>query len=175
MSMSMSEVLGREFWRCDIDNIGGTRLTGWVIITDYADTEHPVLYLFPDDLPIREIRKENAAYVSDDAFEVGRWMVEHERRPRFVANPFIDKDKTYYDDEDLPYPELLEKAESNKSTAEDRINLFNWFEKNGGMYWNGECYQIDKDLALYPVCEPVGEPDEDGDYMDWKVVDAEIR
>lgn len=73
------------------------------------------------------------------------------------------------------YEELLEKAESYNSTAEDRLELFNWFEREGNMYWNGECYQISKNRNLYPICEPVGEPDEDGDYMDWKVVDAEIR
>lgn len=73
------------------------------------------------------------------------------------------------------YQELLEKAEKDNSTVEDRIELFKFFEKNCNILWNGECYRIDKNRDLYPVYKPVGEPDEDGDYMDWELVDAEIR
>lgn len=68
------------------------------------------------------------------------------------------------------YEELKEKAMAVNATKEDRMALFNWFERHGNMYWNGECYNIENGYGLYPVYESY---DEENDLSD--IVDAEIR
>lgn len=72
------------------------------------------------------------------------------------------------------YYERLEKATAPDATAEDRLRLFDWFEQMNEP-WNGECYTIDGFRNIYPIYEPFGEPDEDGDYEHYVLIDAEIR
>ena len=68
------------------------------------------------------------------------------------------------------YKELREKALSENATKEERLNLLEWFEKCGDERkgWNGESWDIDEGLRLYPIYKEVEE-----DYFE--VVDAEIR
>ena len=71
------------------------------------------------------------------------------------------------------YQELRAAAMSDAATAADRIRLFNWFEREDMADWNGECFDMDDGLSLYPVYEY--EYDEDGEIESVKLVDAEIR
>lgn len=71
------------------------------------------------------------------------------------------------------YAELREKAISPNSTTADRLNLFHWMEDHDIGDWNGECFDIDDGLSLYPVFKEV--VDEDGDVLEIEVIDAEIR
>ena len=71
------------------------------------------------------------------------------------------------------YQELREAAMSDTATAEDRIRLYNWFEREDGADWNGEYYDLDDGLRLYPVYEY--EYDDDGEIESAKLVDAVIR
>lgn len=71
------------------------------------------------------------------------------------------------------YAELREKALASGATAEDRINLFYWMERYNMRAWNGECFDIDEGLSLYPVYNIFY--DEDGEIDDLELVDAEIR
>lgn len=77
---------------------------------------------------------------------------------------------TYYN-----YDELLKAATAYGATKENRINLLTWFECYGRDYWNGEHYKMENGLRLYPIYKGVDEPDEDGGFDDYEVVDAEIR
>lgn len=72
------------------------------------------------------------------------------------------------------YAELREKALSSTSTAEDRLALFNWMQDYALSYWNGEYFDIDEGLRLYPVYN-ILEETEEGDIIDLELVDAEIR
>lgn len=72
------------------------------------------------------------------------------------------------------YAELREKALSSTSTAEDRLALYNWMENYAMSEWNGECFDIDDGLSLYPVYN-ILEETEEGDIIDLELVDAEIR
>lgn len=72
------------------------------------------------------------------------------------------------------YKELEQRALSHFATKQDIINLYRWFELYGGDYWNGEEYAITKDRALKPIYQAV-EFDEDGEPVEWVVVDVEIR
>ena len=71
------------------------------------------------------------------------------------------------------YQELREAATSESATAADRIRLINWFENEDMADWNGEYFDMDDGLRLYPVYEY--EYDEDGEIESVKLVDAEIR
>lgn len=66
------------------------------------------------------------------------------------------------------YAELREKALAPTATKEDRLNLLDWFDRYDIADWNGEYYDLDDGLRLFPICEET----EDGDFV---VVDAEIR
>lgn len=70
--------------------------------------------------------------------------------------------------------EELKKEALTKDDKESRMNLYKWFDRYGSNYWNGEVYEIDKDHNLKPIYQGVGEPDEDGDYEEYEVVDAKI-
>lgn len=72
------------------------------------------------------------------------------------------------------FKELREKALSKTATVEDRLNLVEWCSRYD-LSWNGECYNILDGLYLYPIYQGVGEPDDDGDFLQYEVVDAEIR
>ena len=76
---------------------------------------------------------------------------------------------SYYD-----YEELKNKA-LEKRDKQSRMDLLEWFQCFGSEYWNGEYYLIDNEHRLYPISSPIGEPDEDGDYEDFKITDAEIK
>lgn len=71
------------------------------------------------------------------------------------------------------YQELREAAMSDTATADDRIRLYNWFENDDMADWNGEYFDLDDGLRLYPVYEY--EYDDDGEIESVKLVDAEIR
>lgn len=71
------------------------------------------------------------------------------------------------------YQQLREKALSENATAEDRIRLFSWFEHESMRDWNGEYFDMDDGLRLYPVYDVI--TDESGDYESVQLVDAEIR
>ena len=68
------------------------------------------------------------------------------------------------------YKELREKALSDTATKKERLSLLEWFEKYGDerKAWNGESWDIDEGLRLYPIYKEV-EKDS------FEVVDAEIR
>lgn len=51
---------------------------------------------------------------------------------------------TYYD-----YKELRNAAITG--TQKDVNRLGRWFERYGILYWNGECYDADEGLTLWPV------------------------
>lgn len=68
------------------------------------------------------------------------------------------------------YKELREKAIAFNATKEDRMALLEWFENYGTMYWNGESYDMDGGIRLFPIYELVDEELEQYD-----IVDAEIR
>ena len=71
------------------------------------------------------------------------------------------------------YTELREKALNTNATAEDRLELFFWMEQNAMMCWNGECFDIDNGLRLFPIHD--FEYDEYGEIEEVKVIDAEIK
>ena len=77
------------------------------------------------------------------------------------------------------FAELLEKARSSDSTAEDRLNLFHWMECYDRRSWNGECYDISPSgipsgsygYSLYPVYDEI--EDEDGE-IEYVLIDARL-
>lgn len=72
------------------------------------------------------------------------------------------------------YDTIREKALRTDATAEDRLALVAWFETYDASAWNGEYYDIDDGLRLYPVESPIAF-DDDGTPYEWEYVDAEIR
>lgn len=66
------------------------------------------------------------------------------------------------------YKELREKALSTTATTENRLELFNWMEQYAMNEWNGECFDIDEGLSLYPIYE-INDDDE------INLIDAEIK
>lgn len=74
------------------------------------------------------------------------------------------KDVSYYN-----YKELVEKATATGATRDDRIALFDWFDRYGIDYWNGFYYAMEDGTRLCPVY--VYNYDEG--YYD--LVDADIR
>ena len=56
------------------------------------------------------------------------------------------KESNYYN-----YKELVEKATATGATIDDRLALFDWFDRYDIDYWNGEYYQMDDGLRLYPI------------------------
>lgn len=71
------------------------------------------------------------------------------------------------------YNEVREAALSKTATAEDRIALYEWMENYAMREWNGEYFDIDNGLQLFPVYEE--KLDEDGEIEELILVDAEIR
>ena len=57
------------------------------------------------------------------------------------------------------YEELAAKALAPNAAQADIDELGEWFQQYGMMYWNGQCFNIDKTHDLYPVYEE----NEDGD------------
>ena len=78
------------------------------------------------------------------------------------------------------FAELLEKARSSDSTADDRLNLFHWMERYGSSSWNGECYDVSpSDIPsgaygynLYPIYNEI--EDEDGG-IEYVLIDARLE
>lgn len=66
------------------------------------------------------------------------------------------------------YKELREKALSADATQEDINSLGEWFEQYGDEYWNGEYYNADDGVRVYPI---VKEVDED----EYEITGYEIR
>lgn len=72
------------------------------------------------------------------------------------------------------YKEIRAQALSPTATASERKELVYWFQQfANGCYWNGECFDMDEGLSLYPVYKEV--LDEDGELYDLELIDAEIR
>ena len=69
----------------------------------------------------------------------------------------------YYDYQDLERKALLPCA-----AQEDIDALGEWFEQFGSRYWNGECYDIDGNRALFPVYREVSEDE-------YEIIGWEIR
>ena len=80
------------------------------------------------------------------------------------------KSITVYD-----YKRLRARAVARNAKQGDINNLGEWFERFGWKYWNGSFFDCDNGARLYPVYEPIGEPDEAGDYDDYELVRYEIR
>lgn len=66
------------------------------------------------------------------------------------------------------YKELRAKAISSDSTKEDRLALYDWCCNYMNSGWNGEFWDIDDGLGLYPVYQEI----EDDVF---ELIDAEIR
>lgn len=49
------------------------------------------------------------------------------------------------------YEELRAAATADDATQEDINALGSWFESNGSAYWNGEYYDADDGIRLYPT------------------------
>lgn len=49
------------------------------------------------------------------------------------------------------YAELRAAATAPGETQADIDALGEWFSRYGDRYWNGECYDADGGLSLYPV------------------------
>ena len=65
------------------------------------------------------------------------------------------------------YSEIVKNALDNP-TSFNLSRLAYWFEDYGSQFWNGECWEIDKEHSLYPVYEEIA-PDE------YKLIAHEIR
>ena len=68
----------------------------------------------------------------------------------------IEREKTmsegYYE-----YKELFERAIAPEATEADINKLGEWYERWGSRYWNGEFYDLDGRLRLYPIYKEVAE------------------
>lgn len=64
------------------------------------------------------------------------------------------------------YEELEQKALAPAATQEDINALGEWFSLYGSTFWNGECYTIDADHALWPVYEEHFDENGEFDYAD---------
>ena len=71
------------------------------------------------------------------------------------------------------YTELREKALSAEATTEDRLALYNWMEQYAMSEWNGECFNIDDGLSLYPVYNITYDDNDEIDEIE--LIEAEIR
>lgn len=71
------------------------------------------------------------------------------------------------------YEEKRAKAIAHNSTVEDRLALFLWLENYNMRGWNGECFDIDDGLCLYPVYKCTY--DKDGEIEEIELIDAEVR
>ena len=60
----------------------------------------------------------------------------------------------YYD-----YKDLRAAAVKPGATQEDINALGEWFHLNGSDFWNGESYDADNGLRLYPVYQPIDDDD----------------
>lgn len=67
------------------------------------------------------------------------------------------------------YKELRAAAVAVGASQDAIDALGEWMTSFGNSYWNGECFDIDDGLGLWPV---YGEPDEDGDV---ELIRYEIR
>lgn len=72
------------------------------------------------------------------------------------------------------YDTIRAKALHPDATAEDRIALMEWLDAYDASAWNGEYYDIDDGLRLYPIEKPIAFED-DGTPYEWEYVDAEVR
>lgn len=74
------------------------------------------------------------------------------------------------------YEQVLENAVKSDSTAEERTDLVRWCNDFAMNSWNGEYFSLERDkYNVFPIYKGVGEPDEDGEYVSYELIDAEIR
>ena len=68
------------------------------------------------------------------------------------------------------YAELREKAISPEATQEDLSNLAEWLDRcaDSKTDWNGECWDIEDGLSLYPLYAEIGQDE-------YEIVGYEIR
>lgn len=66
------------------------------------------------------------------------------------------------------YEELRKRALAENSTTADRLALLEWCDEFLYSRFNGECYDIDDGLELYPIYNEVEEDV-------FELVDAEVR
>jgi hypothetical protein len=78
--------------------------------------------------------------------------------------------KVYADDSLTDYQILRINAVGSFSTTEDRLALYEWMENNDMRDWNGECFDIDDGLSLYPVYDEKALEDDEV-----VIIDAEVR
>lgn len=71
------------------------------------------------------------------------------------------------------YSDLRARALSAEATSEDRLALLDWMETYDKNAWNGESFNIDDGLRLFPVYDET--VDEDGDLVNPWPTDAEVR
>lgn len=71
------------------------------------------------------------------------------------------------------YKEKRAKAIAHNSTVEDRLALFLWMEDHDMREWNGESFDIDNGLRLYPIYNITY--DKDGEIEEIELIDAEVR
>jgi hypothetical protein len=55
------------------------------------------------------------------------------------------------------YKELRENALKPNATQEEINELGEWFSQYGDMFWNGEYYDADDGVRVYPIYREVGE------------------
>lgn len=67
------------------------------------------------------------------------------------------------------YKDLRAAAMGSSATQEDIDLLGEWFTTFGNDYWNGEYFDADDGVQVWPV---YGEPNEDGDF---ELIRYEIR
>lgn len=72
--------------------------------------------------------------------------------------------------------DLFKEAMKTNSSKNDRLALLEFIENDYHDWgWNGESYDLYNGYRIYPVYEGDGEPDEDGDFASYKLVNAEIK
>lgn len=55
------------------------------------------------------------------------------------------------------YKEYRENALKPNATQEEINELGEWFSQYGDMFWNGEYYDADDGVRVYPIYREVGE------------------
>lgn len=72
----------------------------------------------------------------------------------------------------MSYQELRARAVSRDADAEKRLDFFYWMEEYDRADWNGEYFDIDNGLRMYPVYNIT---EDDGEIVDIELIDSEIR
>ena len=67
----------------------------------------------------------------------------------------------------MSYQELRTRAISRDTDAEKRLDFFYWMEQNDTADWNGEYFEIDNGLRMYPVYKTRDD--------EFELIDVEIK